>query len=131
MGTQDLPASRRDAAIADMKTDFFHILRNVGNPKYTFTAGGTEKIGDVETRILEISPDGGVVRWYVEPATGRLVRTVRTTQQGETATDYSEWKKFGALQLPTFATITRNGEKAGEARVSNVEINPTSTRMRS
>jgi zinc protease len=125
MGMQDLPASRRDAAIADMKTDFFHILRNASNPKYTFTAAGTEKIGDVETRILEISPDGGVVRWYVEPSTGRIVRTVRNTQQGETATDYSEWKKFGALQLPTFATITRNGEKAGEARVSNVEVNPT------
>lgn len=124
MGAQDLPASRRDAAIADMKTDFFHILRHAGNPKYTFSAGGTEKIGDVETRILEISPDGGVVRWYVEPATGRLVRVVRNTSQGETTTDYSEWKKFGALQLPTFATVTRNGEKAGEARVSNVEINP-------
>jgi zinc protease len=125
MGMQDLPASRRDAAIADMKTDFFHILRNAANPKYTFTAAGTEKIGDVETRILEISPDGGGVRWYVEPSTGRIVRTVRNTQQGQTATDYSEWKKFGALNLPTFATITRNGEKAGEARVSNVEVNPT------
>jgi zinc protease len=124
-GTQDLPGSRRDAALNDLKSDFFHILRHAGNPKYTFTAGGTEKIGDVETRILEISPDGGVVRWYVEPATGRLVRTVRTTQGGETTTDYSEWKKFGALQLPTFATILRNGEKAGEARVTAVELNPT------
>jgi hypothetical protein len=124
MGSQDMPASRRDAALADMKTDFFHILRNASNPKYAFSAGGTEKIGDVETRILEIVPESGVVRWYVEPATGRLVRTMRTTQQGPTTTDYSDWKKFGALQLPTFATITRNGEKAGEARVSNVEINP-------
>ncbi|MFL6245321.1 MAG: hypothetical protein ACJ74H_04800, partial [Thermoanaerobaculia bacterium] len=75
-------------------------------------------------RILEISPESGVVRWYIEPATGRLVRVVRNTQQGETTTDYSEWKKFGALQLPTFATVMRNGEKAGEARVSNVELNP-------
>jgi zinc protease len=125
MGVQDLPSSRRDAAIADMKTDFFHILRNAANPKYTFSAGGTEKVGDVETRILEITPESGTVRWYVEPATGRLVRTVRTTQQGETTTDYSEWQKFGTLQLPTYATIMRNGEKAGEARVSNVVINPT------
>jgi zinc protease len=125
MGAQDMPASRRDAALADMKTDFFHILRHASNPKYTYSAGGTEKIGDVETRILEITPETGVVRWYVEPATGRLVRVVRNTSQGETTTDYSDWKKFGALQLPTFATITRNGEKAGEAKVSNVEINPT------
>lgn len=124
MGAQDLPASRRDAALVDMKSDFFHILHSASNPKYTFSAGGTEKIGDVETRILEISPESGVVRWYVEPSTGRLVRVVRNTQQGETTTDYGEWKQFGALNLPTFATITRNGQKAGEARVSNVEINP-------
>lgn len=126
MGTQDLPGSRRDAVLTDMKTDFFHILRHADNPSYTFSAGGTEKIGDVETRILEISPAGGVVRWYVEPATGRLVRTVRNTQSmgGETTTDYSDWKKFGALQLPTFATITRNGEKAGEVRITSLEVNP-------
>jgi zinc protease len=124
VGTQDLPPSRRDAVLTDLKTEYFHILRHA-NPKYTFTAGGTEKIGDVETRILEISPEGGVVRWYIEPATGRLVRVVRTTQMGESATDYSEWKKFGALQLPTVATITRGTEKVGEGRVSAVEINPT------
>ncbi|HYC59006.1 MAG TPA: pitrilysin family protein [Thermoanaerobaculia bacterium] len=123
MGTQDLPASRRDAAVIDMKTDFLHILRTA-NEKYTFTAGGMEKIGDVDTRILEISPEGGVVRWYIEPATGRLLRTVRTTQMGETTTDYSEWKKFGSVQLPTVAKISRNGEAAGEARVSTIEINP-------
>lgn len=124
MGAQDLPTSRRDAVMADLRTDYFYILRDAGNPKYKFSAGGTEKIGDVETRILDISPESGVVRWYVEPATGRLVRVIRTTSQGETTTDYFEWKKFGSLQLPTFATVTRNGEKAGEARVSNVEINP-------
>jgi zinc protease len=124
MGTQDLPASRRDATLQDMKTDFFHILRHV-NSNYRLAADGTEKIGDVEARVLRISPEGGVVTWYIDPASGRLLRTVRNTQAGETTTDYSEWKQFGGLQLPTFATITRGGERSGEARVSAVELNPT------
>jgi hypothetical protein len=128
MGTQDLPGSRRDAAVGDMKTDFMHILRNAANPRYVFAATGTEKIGDVEARVLTISPDGGTVRWYVEPATGRLLRSVRNTQGGsgpaETVTDYTEWKRFGALNLPTAASITRNGEKAADMRVTNVEVNP-------
>jgi zinc protease len=131
MGTQDLPGSRRDAMVSDMRTDFFDILRNASNPKYVFAATGTEKVGDVDARVLEIAPEGaGVVRWYVEPSTGRLLRTMRTTTGGpagpaETVTDYSEWKQFGTIKMPTMATITRNGEKAGEMRISNVEVNPT------
>jgi zinc protease len=128
-GTQDLPGSRRDAAVADMKTDFMHILRNAGNPRYTFTAGGTENIGGVDARVLTISPDGGTVTWYVEPATGRLLRTVRTTTAGgagpaENVTDYSDWKQFGPVKAPTVAKITRNGEQAAEIRVTAVEVNP-------
>jgi outer membrane lipoprotein-sorting protein len=124
MGTQDLPSSRREAAVADFKSDLFHILKNADNPKYKFTVTGTEKIGDVDAQILEISPDGAAVRWYIDPATGRILRTVRTTQMGETVTNYTEWKKFGALNMPIAAEITRGGEKAGSMQVKDVEVNP-------
>lgn len=124
MGIQDLPSSQRDAAVADMKTDFFHILRSAGNPRYAFSAAGTETIGDVTAQKLEISPDGGKVTWFVDPATGRILRTIRTTQQGETVTDYAEWKQFGNLTMPVTAEVTRNGEKAADIQVTNVEVNP-------
>ncbi len=124
MGTQDLPSSQRDAAVADMKTDFFHILRSAGDPRYTFSAAGTEKIGDVTAVKLEISPDGGKVTWLVDPATGRLLRTIRTTQQGEAVTDYAEWKQFGNLNMAIAAEVMRNGAKAAEVRVTNIEVNP-------
>jgi hypothetical protein len=127
-GTQDLPSSRREAMVADMKTDHMYILRNADNPRYTFAAGGTEKIGDVEARVLTISADGAPVTWYVDPATGRLLRIVRTRSGAggpeETVTDYSEWKKFGGVNAPTVATFSRSGEPAGELRVTAVEVNP-------
>ena len=126
MGTQDMPASQRDASLNDMKGDIVVVLKNLDNPKYTFTAAGTEKIGDVETRIIEVNADGQNVKWYVDPASGRLLRTVTRAggpMPGDMATDYTEWKKFGNINFPVVATTTRNGEKVGGMTVSAVEPN--------
>lgn len=117
MGTQDLPGSQRDEAMADLKTEVLNVLKNGDNPKYTFAAAGAD--------TLTISADGATVRWVVDPATGRLLRTIRSGQRGETVTEYSEWKKFGSVNFPTASQLMRGGEKAGDARVTNVEINPT------
>ena len=127
MGTQDLPSSQRDAALGEMKSELITVLRNIDNPKYTFTATGSEKIGDVEARIVEINADGQVVKWYVDPASGRLLRTVSRAggpMPGDVATDYTEWKTFGGINFPVTSTITRNGEKAGGLKLTAVEINP-------
>jgi zinc protease len=128
MGTQDMPGSRRDAALTDMKSDLLQVLRNASNPRYTFSAGSRETVNGVETQVLNISADGSAVRWYVEPSTGRLMRSVRQTSSmgtpTESVTDYADWKKFGPLQMATSTIMTRNGEKAAEMHVSNVEVNP-------
>jgi hypothetical protein len=116
MGTQDLPSSQRDEAAGELRTEVLNILKNAANPKYNFAANGNE---------LTISADGAVVRWVVDPATGRLLRTIRTGQRGETVTEYTEWKKFGALNFATSAKMTRGGEPSGDMTVKNVEINPT------
>jgi hypothetical protein len=127
MGSQDMPSSQRDAALADMRTDAVSVLKNASNPKYIFAAGGTEKIGDVAAQILDVSADGSKVRWYIDPATGRIVRTVRTSsgpQGGEIVTDYLTWQKFGALNMVTSTSSTRNGEPFTSQVASNIEINP-------
>ena len=123
MGTQDMPASQRDSSLGEMRSEMLAVLRNVDNPKYTFTAGAME--GDA--RVLEISADGTNVKWYVDPATGRVLRTVSRASgpmPGDMVTELSEWKASGGLNLPTVAVITRNGEKVGEMRVTSVEVNP-------
>ena len=116
MGTQDLPSSQRDEALGELKGEVLNILRNVNNPKYTFSATGGE---------LTINADGSTVRWVVDPATGRILRTIRNSSRGETTTEYTEWKQFGPIQMATTATMTRGGEPAGDMKVSNVEVNPT------
>lgn len=127
MGTQDLPSSARDSAMADMKTDTIGVLRNLGNPKYTFNVTGTEKVGTVDAQVLEVNADGARVKWLIDPATGKVLRRIRTSSGpmgGEVTTEYTEWKTFGGLSIPVAATSTRNGEKVAEVKVSNVEINP-------
>ncbi len=128
MGTQDMPSSQRDAALADMKIDLVSILKNASNPKYTFAAGDMEKIGDVDAQILDINADGAVTRWYVDPSTGRILRSSRTSsgpQGGAMVTDYLTWQKYGALNMVTSTSTTRNGEPFTSQTATNVEINPT------
>ena len=127
MGTQDIPSSQREASMAEMKSDLLVVLKNIGNPKYTFTAAGTEKIGDVDARIVEINADGSTVKWYVDPASGRLLRSVSRASApmpGDVVTDYIEWKSFGGLNLPVATVVSRNGEKMAEMTVTNVQVNP-------
>ena len=126
MGTQDLPSSQRDSGLNDMKTDLVTILKNVGNPKYTFAAAGTEKIGDVEARVVEINADGQSTKWYVDPASGKLLRTVSRASgpmPGEVTTEYTAWKTFGGINFPVAATMTRDGEKMGAMDVKTIETN--------
>ena len=123
MGTQDLPGSQRDSALSEMRSDLVTVLKNIDNPKYTFTATGTEGTASV----VEIAADGSSVKWHIDPATGRLLRTIsRATMPvpGDVMTEYVEWKQFGGVNLPVVAVVTRNGEKTGEVRIANVEVNP-------
>jgi zinc protease len=124
MGAQDLPSSARDAAMNSMKSDTLTILRNLDNPKYVLTLAGTEKIGDVDAQILEVNADGAHAKLSIDPATGKVLRRRGSGQMGEMVTDFSDWKSFGGVTLPTSAVSMRNGEKAAETKVTNVEINP-------
>src|SRR5205085_2894153 len=119
MGTQDLPASMR----GEMRFDLLTILKMP--EKYTFAVSGTEKVGDVNATVLTVTTEGGSAKWYVDPATGRVLRTQRNGRRGEQITDYTDWKAFDGLNVPAGATITINGEKSGTAVVKSVEVNPT------
>jgi zinc protease len=123
MGTQDIPSSQRESMANDQKSELLTVLKNIGNPKYVFTAGPTEN----GAQLLEINADGPTVKWYVDPASGKLLRTVSRAggpMPGDAVTEYTEWKSFDGLNIPVAATITRNGEKAGEFHVTTIEVNP-------
>ena len=120
MGTRDMPASQRDAARAEARQDLLTILKNPD--KYTFAVTGSEKVGDVDARVLEISSEGDSVKWYVDPATGKVLRKATRTNQ---VTDFSSWGTFGGITVPTAFTMMMNGQQVANGKVTTVEINPT------
>jgi zinc protease len=126
MGAQDLPGSARDAALSELRADLLNVLKNIGNAKYTFTTAPNETVNGIDARVLEVNADGSIAKWYLEPS-GRLIRSVThagAPMPGDVVTDFSDWKSFSGINLPTHAVITRNGEKAGELKLAAVEVNP-------
>ena len=125
MGTQDLPGSQRAAMQSDARQELLTVLKNADKPDYTFSLAGTEKVSYVNAQVLEINSGGSTFKWYVDPATGRILRKVAQGRMGEQVTDYTEWKKFGSLNLPVTFTVTAGGQPAGGGKLTTVEINPT------
>jgi len=128
MGTRDMPASQKENAIKEMRTNPLALAQRASDPAVTAREAGTEKIGEVEARILELSVEGSDVRWFVDPASGRLLRstsrTMGPTGPAEQALDYSDWRMVDGIAFAWKRTIKRNGEDAGAIELTEVKLNP-------
>lgn len=125
-GVQDMPGSQRDAMRQDSRHDLVATLRNIDNPAYTYTIVGSEKVGEVDTRVLEVATAGTAMRWLIDPRTGRVLRKISSGRgpQGSQITEFTEWKDYGGLKLPSAFRVIVGGEEAGSGQVKSVEINP-------
>ena len=123
-----IPASGAKESLDQIKRDPTFIASHLDDPKFTFTANGSEKIGDVETRIVDINADGTALRWYVDPARGVLLRESYTATgnsgpfHGET--DLSEWKTFDGVNFPTKHVNKQDGKESSVVTFLEVHINP-------
>jgi predicted Zn-dependent peptidase len=128
MGTRDMPGSQRATTMKNLRFELWSIAQHADDPKYTFAAQGKEKIGDVEATVLDISNSKDQMRWFVDPKTGRVLRS---QFQGETpngpatqVVDFSEWKTIDGVTLPFHSEISSNGAPSASVAVSSVEFNP-------
>jgi hypothetical protein len=128
MGTRDMPASQKENAIKEMRTNPLALTQRASDPALTVREAGTEKIGEVEARILELSVEGSDVRWFVDPASGRILRSTSRTMgpsgPAEQALDYSDWRMVDGIAFAFKRTIKRNGEDAGAIELTDVKLNP-------
>jgi hypothetical protein len=111
-----------------LKGDFVNVLQNIGQPGYTFTAAGTGEVGSTKAALVDVNAAGTVIRFWIDPATGRLLRTATETRamgQAQTkVTDYLEWKTFDGIRTAVHATTSVNGQLAATTTVTNLELNP-------
>ncbi len=126
-GSREMPASRKDESLADLRRDPLFVVQHAEDPKYSFAAGSTERIGEIEARILEVNADGVPVRWYVDGQSGRILRATSPAggpEPGERVTDYSDWKPVDGVTLPFRRARTRGGEKESTVEIHEIEFNP-------
>ncbi|MGH9398968.1 MAG: M16 family metallopeptidase [Thermoanaerobaculia bacterium] len=127
MGNQDLPASAREEQARDLARLPLVLAQRAADPKLTVAAAGKEKVGEVEAAVLDVSFGDAAVRWFVDPASGRILRSAHTAtgQQGPArrVTDYSDYRSVEGLFFAFKQESTVNGEKAQSMTVEEVKVN--------
>jgi zinc protease len=127
-GMRDLPGSQKTESIEQIKRDPIFIASHANDANIFFHAGGTEKVGDVDARIVDVNSDGAYIRWFVDPQTGHILKETYPTLaqsgpvQGET--EFDDWKPLGGLTIPTVRHNKQNGQDSSTATYTALEINP-------
>jgi len=129
VGAGDLQASQRKETSQQIRRDLIWLAQHADDPEFSFAAGGTEKIGDVETRIVDVKGGDISMRWYVDPASGKILRESYSGagRSGPTQdeADLADWRTSDGLTLPYRHVNHQNGQDTGTAQFTSVEINPT------
>jgi outer membrane lipoprotein-sorting protein len=125
---RDIPESRKIESLEQIKRDLVFIAQHADDPAFKFAVSGTEKIGAVETKILEINSQGVPMRWYVDPASGRILREVYPAMGRSgpviSQTDLADWKAFDGVNLPAKRMNKQNGQDSSEVEFVEIHFNP-------
>ncbi|MGB8597664.1 MAG: pitrilysin family protein [Candidatus Sulfotelmatobacter sp.] len=126
---QNWPEARKTETLEQIKRDPIFIAAHSKDPNVFFQAGGTEKVGETEARIVDVSAAGAAIRWFVDPETGHILKeTYRTIGQGgpvQGETDLDDWKPVSGLNLPMLRHNKQNGQDSSTAQYTALEFNPS------
>jgi hypothetical protein len=129
MGVRDLPPPQKSETMQQIHRDMIYIGQHLNDPAFTFTAAGTEKIGDIETRIVDVSGGNMAIRWFVDPKTGHVVQeayeAVGRSGQMHGETVLSNWQTTDGITLPTVHKNKENGKDSSVVEFTKVQYNPT------
>ncbi len=128
MGTRSMPPAQTNEMLTQMHHDLVYVAQHVDDPAFTFTAAGTEKIGDVDAAILDIGGAIPWVRWYIDPKTGYILRE-KYKALGQTGTfdgesNLADWRTVDGLTMPYKHENKQNGQETSTAEFKKIELNP-------
>jgi hypothetical protein len=125
---QDLPPGMKEELLRQVRRIPLLLAQKIDDPKLVVAAAGTEKIGDVSARILDVSYEGAAVRWYLDPTTWRIVRSSHTSigPQGEAVivSEYSDYKIVDGYPVAFHLEVATNGQKDQTLALEECKINP-------
>jgi zinc protease len=129
MGVRPMPEIQKKDSLNSLQREIWYVAQHADDPQFTFTAAGGEKVGAVQASILDIHEGPQQVRWYVDPASGHVLRAEfqANTQQGPATNvvDQSDWKTVDGITLPFHQEVTSNGKPAASVTVTDLQLNPT------
>ena len=125
---QDLPPGMKEELLRQVRRIPLLLAQKIDDPKLVVAAAGTEKIGDVTARILDVSYEGASVRWYLDPTTYRILRSSHTSigPQGEAVivSEYSDYKIVDGYPVAFHLEVATNGQKDQTLALEECKINP-------
>ena len=128
MGTREMGTAQHENMLRDLRTSALAVARGADDPALEVREAGSEKLGDVDARVLELRVAGTQVRWLVDPASGRLLRssmqTIGPAGPTEQSMDYSDWRAVDGVFFSYKRAIRRNGEDAGSMQLTEVKLDP-------
>ena len=123
-----MPPAQKTEMLAQMHHDLVYIAQHADDDAFTFTAAGTEKIGDTDAAVLDIGGAVPWLRWYIDPKTGYVLREKYKglAQSGpfDGETNLSDWRSYEGLTLPYTHQNKQNGQPSSTAELKKVELNP-------
>jgi zinc protease len=129
MGVRDLPPPQKAETVKQIHRDLIYIGQHLKDPAFIFAADGSETVGGIETRIVDVSAGDMTIRWFVDPKTGHVVREAYEAvgrsgeMHGETV--LSDWKTTDGITLPAMHRNKENGQDSSIVEFTRVQYNPT------
>jgi zinc protease len=128
MGSRSMPPAQKSEMLSQLHHDLIYVAQHVDDPAFTFSAAGTEKIGDVDAAIVDIGGAIPWVRWYVDPKSGYILRQKYKGmgQQGpfEGQSDLADWRTANGITMPYKREGKQNGQQTSTADIKKIELNP-------
>jgi hypothetical protein len=128
MGVRDMPPSQKADSMQQIHRDLIFIGQHLSDPAFTFSAGGTQKLGDAQASALDINGAGVTLRWFVDPQNGRILgetyEGMGPSGPSHNETSFEDWKAVDGLTLPYVRKNKENGEDSSTVHFSKIEINP-------
>jgi predicted Zn-dependent peptidase len=128
MGPQsrDLPAALREEMQHNIRRTPAWIASHTD--QIAATTSGTVKVGDKDAAVLELAAGDTRTKWFLDPATGRLLReeyrAVSMRGPVTRTVDFSDWRPVEGIMFPFKQQVSEDGEPAGTATVQEIQINP-------
>ncbi len=127
-GTQDLPPVAAAELRKQVQRIPLNFVRIAGDQKLVVAAAGKESVNGAEAAILDLRYGNTAVRWFVEPKTGRILRTEHEALSAEgkpvrMVSDYKDYRVVEGFPVAHLLEISTNGDRDQTLIVEEYKFN--------